>query len=440
MLAEMDLKTRLGIAAFAAALLMFAAPASAGQTDWMALRQIDIAHQGGENEAPSNTMYAYDRAMRLGADMLEVDIHTTADGRLVVLHDATVDRTTNGSGPVYDMTLKQVRALDAAYNFVPGESAESGRPARDYVFRGVRTGERRPPPGFQRRDFRITTLGEVMRAYPDVPINIEIKGASDADTASYLRNAEALARFLNRLGRTEGIIVASFHDEALARFHQQAPQIDMAPAVGAVAAYKFSGVLPPEGTVAFQVPTEFEGITVTDREFVQRAHSDGYAVHVWTINDPPTMRQLLRWGTDGIMTAEPMRLERVLCRGDIGRPDRPASLPGEHCNPRASIACEADPVSADLSGGDVSVVLRRRDEFSGKCAGRVALTTPAKEGRVVGRFSFGWRPPSQDGASERAVELDLPERLRRTLHSGDTVRIATHPFAAFLERERLRLR
>jgi glycerophosphoryl diester phosphodiesterase len=430
---------RLAIAA-STALLLLAAPASAAQTDWTALRQIDIAHQGGENEAPSNTMYAYDRAMRLGADKLEVDIHTTADGRLVVLHDATVDRTTNGSGPVYDMTLKQVRALDAAYDFVPGESAASGRPARDYVFRGVRTGERRPPPGFRGRDFRITTLGEVMRAYPDVPINIEIKGASDADTASYLRNAEALARFLNRLGRTEGIIVASFHDEALQRFHQLAPQIDMAPAIGAVAAYKFGGVLPPEGTVAFQVPTEFEGITVTDRDFVQRAHSDGYAVHVWTINDPPTMRQLLRWGTAGIMTAEPMRLERVLCRADISRPDRPASVPGGHCNRRASIACEVDPTRADLTGGQVSVALRRRDEFSGKCAGRVALTTPAKEGRAVGRFNFGWRPPSQGGASERTVELDLAKRLRRALRRGAAVRIATHPFAAFLERERLSLR
>jgi glycerophosphoryl diester phosphodiesterase len=433
-------RLRFGLGSFAAFLLLFAAPASAGETDWMKLRQIDIAHQGGENEAPSNTMYAYDRALRLGADMLEVDIHTTADGRLVVLHDATVDRTTNGSGPVYDMTLKQVRALDAAYNFVPGESAESGRPAHEYVFRGVRTGEREPPPGFRRRDFRITTLGEVMRAYPDVPINIEIKGASDADAASYLRNAEALAGFLNRLGRTEGIIVASFHDEALARFHQLAPQIDMAPAVGAVAAYKFSGVPPPEGTVAFQVPTEFEGITVTDEEFVQRAHSDGYAVHVWTINDPPTMRQLLGWGTDGIMTAEPMRLERVLCRRDISRPDRPASVPGEHCNRRASIACEVDPRSADLSRGQVSVALRRRDEFAGKCAGRVALTTPAKQGRAVGRFNFGWRPPSQGGASERTVELDLSRRLRRALDRGDAVRIATHPFAAFLARERLRLR
>jgi glycerophosphoryl diester phosphodiesterase len=433
--------TPFGITALVAAGLLFAAtPAAASETDWRKLRQIDIAHQGGEDEAPSNTMYAYERALRLGADMLEVDIHTTADGRLVVLHDGTVDRTTNGSGSVYDMTLKQVRALDAAYNFVPGESAQSGRPVADYPFRGVRTGERKPPPGFKRRDFRIATLGEVMRAYPDVPINIEIKGASDADVASYLRNAEALAALLNRLGRTEGIIVASFHDEALQRFHELAPEIDMAPAVGAVAAYKFGHVPPPEGTVAFQVPTEFEGVTVTDREFVERAHSDGYAVHVWTINDEQTMRQLLGWGTDGIMTAQPMRLERVLCRSGTKRPDRPASVPGWHCNGRASIACKVDPVRVDRTGKRVRVVLRRRDEFSGKCAGRLAFGVPTAPGRELARFSFGWRPPSEGGPVKRTVKLELSRHLRRATLRTERARLKVRPYGAFVERERLRLR
>src|SRR6476659_10279336 len=111
-------------------------PASAGASaaDWLGLRTLNIAHQGGEDEAPSNTMYAYERAMRLGADMLEVDVHTTSDNKLVVMHDATVDRTTNGSGRVYDMTLKQVQALDAAYRFVPVEGPQTDAPRDDYVF------------------------------------------------------------------------------------------------------------------------------------------------------------------------------------------------------------------------------------------------------------------------------------------------------------------
>jgi glycerophosphoryl diester phosphodiesterase len=416
-----------------------AASATAGDTDWLKLRPLDIAHQGGEDEAPSNTMYAYERALRLGADMLEVDVHTTADGRLVVLHDATVDRTTDGSGSVYDMTLKQVRVLDAAYNFVPGESAESDRPAAQYVFRGVRTGERKPPPGFNPRDFSIPTFGKVMRAYPDVPINIEIKGAADTDVESFIRNADALAGFLNRLGRTEGIIVASFNDEALRRFHQLAPRIDLAPATAAVAAYKFAHVPPPEGTVAFQVPTEFEGITVADQGFVERAHTDGYAVHVWTINDEQTMRQLLGWGTDGIMTAEPMRLERVLCRSGAKRPDRPRSVPGEHCSKRASIACQVDPVRAKRNGRHVRVVLRRRDEFSGRCAGRLALSAPGSRAREVAHFNFGWRPPSEGGDGARTLRFVLSLHLRRATREHKMVRLVTQPYGALVERKRLRL-
>ena len=426
-------------AASVLAIMVLPGTAVAGGTDWLDLRRLNIAHQGGENEVPSNTMYAYRRALRLGSDMLEVDIHTTADRRLVVIHDATVDRTTNGSGAVYDMTLKQVQALDAGYDFVPGEGPASDRPARDYAFRGVRTGEKQPPPGFEPRDFRIPTLGEVMRAYPDVPINIEIKGRSDSDLASYLRNAEALAAFLNRLGRTRGIIVASFNDAALRRFHELAPQIDLAPATAAVAAYKLGRVPPPEGTVAFQVPTEFQGVTVADEEFVDNAHEDGYAVHVWTINDAETMRELLGWGVDGIMSAEPARLERVLCGADMPRPMRPAGVPGHHCNRRISIACGIDPIRAERRRGDLRVVLRRRDEFSGKCVGTVNATIAGSRARDAGRFSFGWMPPGDGGPRRRVVTIDLTPELRRRAHPGGTVRIKTHPYTAFVERDRLRI-
>src|SRR3712207_656831 len=284
----------------------------------------------------------------MGADMLEVDIHTSSDEKLVVLHDATVDRTTNGTGRVYDKTLREIQALDAGYNLVPGEGTEAGRPPASYPFRGVRTHKKPPPPGFRPRDCRIPTLGEVMNAYPGVPINIEIKGAADEDVDSFLRNAEILANFLNKLGRTRGIIVASFNDAALTRFHQLAPDIDLAPAVAGVAAYKFFDVAPPEGTRAFQVPVSFGGITVVDEAFIDRAHSDGYAVHVWTINDPAEMRQLLGWGADGIMTAEPMRLEQVLCATDA---PRPRDLRGAHCSHRrASLACNVKPRSVRRAG------------------------------------------------------------------------------------------
>jgi glycerophosphoryl diester phosphodiesterase len=382
-------------------------------------------------------MYALERSLRLGADMLEIDVHTSTDGALMVLHDATVDRTTNGSGRVYDMTRREIQALDAGYDFVPGEGAEAGRPAADYPFRGVRTGRRRPPPGFRPRDFRIPVLIEVMRAYPQVPINIEIKGAADSDVASFRRNAERLAAFLNRIGRTEGIIVASFNDAAMERFHELAPQIDLAPALAATGAYKFGDVPPPEGTVAFQVPIEFSGVSVTDEEFVDRAHGDGYAVHVWTINEEPEMRQLLEWGVDGIMTAEPIRLERVLCRTRTARPRRPRGMPGTHCNSLASIACRVDAVRANRRGKRLRVVLRRRDGFSGRCAGRITVKHPATDVRPTGRFAFGWKPPREGGPRRRVVQVRLFEQMRRLVRSGEQVRVTTRPYTALSRHRRL---
>ena len=418
------------------ALAVGAAPA--GATDWTALRTLNIAHQGGEDEAPSNTMYAYERSLRLGADMLEVDVHTTADGELVVLHDATVDRTTNGTGRVYDKTLAEVQALDAGFNIVPGEGTETGRPESDYPYRGVRTGDRKPPKGFGLDDFRIPTLDEVMRAYPDVPINIEIKGASDADAESYYRNADALAAYLNELGRSEGVMVASFHDDALLRFHQQAPQIDLAPGIAGVAAYKLSGTRPPEGTKAFQVPIEFNGISVTDEEFVTRAHADGYGVHVWTVNDPAEMNMLLDWGVDGIMTAEPIRLEEVLCERGEARPPRPKGAPGEHCADGASIACDVDPVRAKRDGNRLAVTVRRHDDFDARCAGTARVRAGGK--RAEGEFDFGEVPPAAGGPAKDVARVKLPKALRRKLSPGRDAKVTAAPYLAFAAKAKLPLR
>ena len=430
------LSAGLGAAALLA-LALIPAGATASDTDWLGLRVLNIAHQGGEDEAPSNTMFALDRAMRLGADMLELDIHTSSDGELMVMHDGTVDRTTNGSGSVYEMTAKEIQALDAGHNLVPGEGTETGRPESDYPFRGVRLREKEPPPGFRPRDFRIPILDEVMSKYPDAPTNIEIKGASDEDLASYLRNAETLAAYLNALGRTEGIVVASFNDAALAHFHQLAPEIDLAPATTAVAAYKAAGVPPPEGTKVFQVPIEFGGVTVTDEAFVDQVHSDGYAIHVWTINDEPTMEQLLDWEVDGIMTAEPARLENVLCRTAAPRVERPASFPGRHCNRRASIACDVVPSGIERQGGDALVTLRRQDEFESRCAGRVALKRLGTRARKARRFNFGWNPPANGGPQEREVAIALTRGMWRAIGRRDEVAVKVRPYTGFAAHDRL---
>ena len=420
----------------AVALVALTAPslAAAGPTDWTELRGLNIAHQGGEDEAPSNTMYAYDRAMRLGADMLETDIHVTADDKIVVIHDSTVDRTTSGTGSVYDMTLAQIQKLDAGYWLVPGKGTDhSARPASDYPYRGVRTGEVAPPPGYNRADFRTASLPEVMKKYPDVPINIEIKGRSDDDVASYLHNAEVLADYLNKLGRTRGIVVASFNDAALAHFHELAPKIDLAPATGGVAGYVLGNVPPPEGSKVFQVPMTFSGIPVVTPEFVNRAHGDGYGVHVWTIDDEPTMKYLFGdLGVDGIMSAQPMRLEKVMCNLDVSRPPLPASSPGKHCTKKASIACDVR-ANALYLGGGATVGIRRRDDFNSRCAGTVVLETKSGRRLAKDRFNFGWMPPP-GGLDRRESVIDSTPKLRKAVRNGKPIRAVVQPYDAFVTR------
>ncbi|MGH2555947.1 MAG: glycerophosphodiester phosphodiesterase, partial [Actinomycetota bacterium] len=310
------------LGAVAAVLLAAAAPGpvAAGPLDpnpWLDRRVLNIAHQGGEIEAPSNTLFAFKTAVRKGSDVLELDVHATADRELVVIHDATVDRTTNGRGRIDQMTLEQVKMLDAAYWFVPGCGTCPGHSESEYAYQGFATGERRPPRrrarAFEPNDFRIPTLREVLETFTDMFINIEIK-ATAPDTQPY---EEELAALLEEFGRTTDTIVVSFLDHAVERFKLFAPEVSTATATGETAAFWASTQGPLPGAPnpryhALQVPIEFERLTVVTEDFVADAHANGLAVHVWTINEAPTMEWLIEVGVDGVMTDRPSLLERVL--------------------------------------------------------------------------------------------------------------------------------
>ena len=217
---------RLTFAALAAALFVVpAAPAQAANRWIQKKAPLNIAHQGGEDEFPSNTIYAFRKAVRTGADMLELDIGVTKDNKVIVMHDTTVDGKTNGHGTVASKTLAQIKRLDAAYWFAPkGDSHYSHDLARSaYKFRGVATGRRKPPKGFKAADFRVPTLREVMRAFPKTPINVEIKGRTPKEaTSEYLRNADVLAKLLKGTKRRD-LIVVSFQQPAVDRFHKLVP-------------------------------------------------------------------------------------------------------------------------------------------------------------------------------------------------------------------------
>jgi glycerophosphoryl diester phosphodiesterase len=311
---------RLGLAVLLV-LLVAAAPAGAANR-WIQKRApLNIAHQGGEDEFPSNTLYAFRKAVRAGADMLELDIGVTKDGKVIVMHDTTVDGKTNGHGTVVSKTLKQIKRLDAAYWFAPGREDHYGHdhPASAYRLRGIATGRRPAPKGFSAADFRVPTLAEVMRAFPHTPINIEIKGRTPAEaTSEYVQNANVLARLL-RDTRRRDLIVVSFKQEAVDRFHKLLPRIGVAPGIAGFAAW-LGMTSPGPGVVAFQVPITyvFGGtlLEITTAEAVARAHSEGYAWQNWFGNGdrdaPATWRELIDMCVDGTMTSHPRAYEKVL--------------------------------------------------------------------------------------------------------------------------------
>ena len=171
---------------------------------------IAYAHQGGAWESPSSTLHAIAHALEVGATGVELDVHATADGELVVCHDATVDRTTAGQGTIASFTLAQLREMDFSYWWIPGADVTPGRPAADYPFRG------RAPAD---RSFGIATLREVLEQFPGVVLNLDIKQTAPV-VAPY---EESLARLLAEFGRTDDVIVASFLDPATDAFRRFAP-------------------------------------------------------------------------------------------------------------------------------------------------------------------------------------------------------------------------
>ncbi|HQV58648.1 MAG TPA: glycerophosphodiester phosphodiesterase family protein, partial [Ilumatobacteraceae bacterium] len=169
-------------------------------------RPLVIAHTGGEDEYPGSTMFAFAESVKAGADMLDLNVLLSADGVLVIQHDETVNRTSNGSGDVASMTAAQLGALDNAYWFT-AEGITTDAPPPSYLYRGIRTGEVPPPAGYTADDFAIPTLDALIDRFPGVPLGIEIKGSGEpalraADVLlTTLRDRNLLANTVDQLVR-----------------------------------------------------------------------------------------------------------------------------------------------------------------------------------------------------------------------------------------------
>jgi glycerophosphoryl diester phosphodiesterase len=279
-------------------------------SEWLSRRVLHYAHQGGAKEAPSSTLYAFRTALAEGADALEMDVHLTADGTLVVAHDSTVDRPTPAQGRIDEFTVEELRALDFAYWWSPGHDAVTGLADHAYPLRG-RSAEN--------PELGVTLLSEVLRAFPDTFLNLDIKGGR-------LPYEQELADLLRAYGRTTDVIVASFQDEHLKRFRMIAPEVCTSTAAGesftiAAAISQGQHLDLPASVVAMQVPYRFspDAEPLFDATFVDLAHERGLAMHVWTIDDEAEMRNVLQTGVDGMMTDVPTLLEQVYREHQVKR-------------------------------------------------------------------------------------------------------------------------
>lgn len=249
---------------------------------------MNFAHRGDSAHAPENTLEAYRLAAEAGAGGLELDVHMTRDGRIVVIHDDTLDRTTNGTGYVRDKTLAEIERLDAGYRFTGNGF---------YPYRG--------------KGLRVPTLDEVFKEFPGLAVNVEIKEAQPGVE-------EAVLRVIREAGAEERTLVASQRHAVIRRFRQISGGGVATSASGqeirtffALSNLRLEKLLRP-AYEALQVPVSYRGVAVVTPRFVEAAHDRGVRVDAWTVDEPGEMRRLLDMGVDVVMTNRPGRLQEVL--------------------------------------------------------------------------------------------------------------------------------
>jgi len=263
--------------------------------DWMAhpphaLPQT-IAHRGASGEFPENTIRAFAEAKAQGADVFEFDIWRSRDGVWFVFHDETLNRLTDGRGPITAQSAEDLEALDAAHTF---------QPPGDF-----------PPFPFRGQGIGIPRLSEVMQAFPDTKMIIEIKESSAEAGA-------ALASFLTDYpDADQRVVVGSFHRPTLSGFRAAAPHIPTGASAPEVRNFYLASRLGLSGfwPVAFdalQIPHHSGGVRVAHRRLIAAAERRGIPVQVWTVNDAGEMAVLLERGVDALITDFPARSERVI--------------------------------------------------------------------------------------------------------------------------------
>jgi glycerophosphoryl diester phosphodiesterase len=254
-------------------------------------RPVSIAHRGCAGEAPENTIPAFERALAQGAGVLESDIQLTRDGVPVLIHDATVDRVTDGSGNVADFSVEALRRFDAGYRFSP-----DGGQSHPYRNRGV----------------RIPSLEEAFRRFPATRFNLDVKAAG-------FPLIDATLELVAKHRREPITLLTAGEDEIMlqlrARFGRLASPVAQGACERDIREFlrcAAAGIEPSPGPMALQIPPALDGHPLVSVSLTEFAHARGIQVHVWTINDPAEMHRLLDLGVDGIITDYPARLAEVI--------------------------------------------------------------------------------------------------------------------------------
>ncbi len=251
-----------------------------------------IAHQGGDGIWPGDTLYAFEKAVEIGADVLEMDAHITKDGHIVLMHDETVDDTTDGTGLIEEMNLDELKQLDAAYDW----SKDGGQ---TFPYRG--------------QGIQVTALAEVFEKFPQMRYAIEIK-------KSGIPVEQPLCDLIRQYNMQDKVLVASFHDEVMQDFRATCPEVATSASRGEVTKFVIlgkvflSGLVAP-GYEAIQPPfdpQESYNIPIMTKRFIREAHAKNIKVEPWTVDDPELMEQYIEWGVDGIITDRPDLMVEIL--------------------------------------------------------------------------------------------------------------------------------
>jgi glycerophosphoryl diester phosphodiesterase len=268
-----------------------------------------LGHRGAAGDAPENTLEAFALGVEQGAHIIETDVHATRDGVVVCLHDAEVDRTTDGNGPVRNFLWHELQALDAAHRFIPGLTPEDDPPADSDAASFTRRGQ----------GIRIPSLGEGFEKFPRTRFNIEIKAATPGLVRSVIE-------LIQRHEREDTTLVTAAADPVMAAIRSELVRTGARPAIGAstgdVLAFVRAALedrAPQSDSMALQIPTDFAGNPLVTPELVGFAHRHAVDIHVWTIDRPSEMHRLLDLEVDGLVTDFPGRMARVLSERCGGR-------------------------------------------------------------------------------------------------------------------------